>query len=610
MVTVGASSAAAASSSSTRPSDARRERLGQQIKVPTVSNFFPIQGYYDAAAKVYDELQQTSLLVQTQEEATMTLEEIQQTDPSLLVYDTTFNAGLDMCYLLAKRYCLLCVDEIPNHNYYNTSNYQRLKHQHVQQMKKVVQVLERVVEQMDVQEQILRILQEQKERTDQYLLLERHRLVLETSSSASSRQIDGPDRQPTMTPAMTVQESALEKLKRLLPPPPSSTTTATATTIPTPTTSSTRYRLTDDDENDNNDDQHDTNHAVVSLDGMQPLLPPALQHDNMHHSHPPMVLPPPTPPSYDAVITAMQNRPARAATTTTTTTTSLDTSYIRPPPPEPTATKKETIRPPPPMRQQQEYYKARYMKYQQMGKIQISSIDTYQGRISASTNGCTVISALIVARHLQDPQRYTAISNATIQNVIDVQCGPILRTIRNKLGLGGHALIIPSDVHDHLVDAKILLQEQFTGAAGGNIMSPLHYQEFLQLLSDTTTTTTTHQNGSSNGSSTTSKTTSNGKAGATLFFREHVISIVKSIDPNTKQSYYDFIDSMPGIMQIGQSRATRTRCTDMESLQVLLLWYASRKFSDANCNYIDRNPWDDNTADLDPRVFQGFVWSS
>ena len=35
------------------------------------------------------------------------------------------------------------------------SNYQRLKHQHVQQMKKVVRVLERVVEQMDVQEQIL-----------------------------------------------------------------------------------------------------------------------------------------------------------------------------------------------------------------------------------------------------------------------------------------------------------------------------------------------------------------------------------------------------------------------------------------------------------------------
>ena len=72
---------------------------------------------------------------------------------------------------------------------------------------------------------------------------------------------------------------------------------------------------------------------------------------------------------------------------------------------------------------------------------------------------------------------------------------------------------------------KILLQEQFTGAAGGNIMNQQHYYEFLQLLSDTT---------NSNGSSSPAPKRSNGKAGATLFFREHVISIVKSIDPNTK----------------------------------------------------------------------------
>jgi hypothetical protein len=255
------------------------------------------------------------------------------------------------------------------------------------------------------------------------------------------------------------------------------------------------------------------------------------------------------------------------------------------------------------MRQQQEYYKAMYMKYQQSGKIQVSSIDTYQGRVSESTNGCTVISALIVARHLQDRQPYTMISNTTIQNVIDTQCGPILRTIRKKLSLGGHALIIPSDVHDHLVDEKILLQEQFTGAAGGNIMHPPHYKEFLKLLSDTTIVPPPPN-------SNTTTTRNVGKAGATLFFREHVISIVKSIHSTTKQSFYDLIDSMPGMIHNGKSMATRTRCTDMESLEVLLLWYASRKFSDSNCTYIDRNPWDDNSADLDPRVFQGFVWSS
>jgi hypothetical protein len=31
--------------------------------------------------------------------------------------------------------------------------------------------------------------------------------------------------------------------------------------------------------------------------------------------------------------------------------------------------------------------------------------------------------------------------------------------------------------------------------------------------------------------------------------------------------------------------------------------------ADRNCHYIDANPWDDALADVDPRVFQGFVWS-
>ena len=38
------------------------------------------------------------------------------------------------------------------------------------------------------------------------------------------------------------------------------------------------------------------------------------------------------------------------------------------------------------------------------------------------------------------------------------QCVPLLRKIRSKLGLDGSALIIPSDVHDYLVDHKWLFQ--------------------------------------------------------------------------------------------------------------------------------------------------------
>ena len=577
-----------------RLSDARRQCLAQQLNVPQVSNFFDIERYYDSAQTVFIELQSLSRQVQSQAEAALTLDDVRTMDPSQLVFDETFNTGLDMCYLWGKRYCTFCVEAIPTHNYYNSPKYQTLKHTHTQQIDKVLRVLERVADQMDVQEQVRRLLREYHEQQEQLRLLERHRqLLLPDSRGCGNHSSSGSSR------TVSVQESALEKLKALLPP----------SAVAKPATP-------DDDVNNNNDNETATtpNHAV-SLDGMTPLLPPTTNTSLQP-------VPPSTPPSYEAVLSAMQNR---NATRPAASADNENTSFHVRPPPETRPTTATTIAqpnvdkvrpPPPPMRQQQEYYKAMYNKYQQLGKIQISPIDTFQGRISESTNGCTVISALIVARHLQEAQPYTVISNATVQNVIDVQCGPILRTIRKKLGLGGHALIIPSDVHDHLVDDKILRQDQFTGAAGGNIMNPQHYREFLQLLADddddnnndnnhsnNTTANGHHQNGSAN------KTT-NGKAGATLFFREHVISIVKSIDPQTKRSYYDLIDSMPGMLHHGKSMATRTRCVDMESLTILLMWYASRKFSDSNCSYIDRNPWNDNMADLDPRVFQGFVWSS
>ena len=107
------------------------------------------------------------------------------------------------------------------------------------------------------------------------------------------------------------------------------------------------------------------------------------------------------------------------------------------------------------------------------------ALDTYQGRLPHSTNGCTVISPLVVSHHLKSPG---SVSDSTIVNVIDKECPPLLRDIRNKLELEGAALIIPSDVHDYLVDHKILEQEKFAGACGGNILDAAHISEFLKIL--------------------------------------------------------------------------------------------------------------------------------
>jgi len=68
---------------------------------------------------------------------------------------------------------------------------------------------------------------------------------------------------------------------------------------------------------------------------------------------------------------------------------------------------------------------------------------------------------------------------------MDKDCIPLLRAIRNKLGLYGDSLIIPSDVHDHMVDHNLLFQHKFVGAVGGNVVDNEHLGELFSLLAGT-----------------------------------------------------------------------------------------------------------------------------
>jgi hypothetical protein len=163
-------------------------------------------------------------------------------------------------------------------------------------------------------------------------------------------------------------------------------------------------------------------------------------------------------------------------------------------------------------------------------------------------------------------------------------------------------LIIPSDVHDYLVDEKILKQEMFVGVCGGNVLDSDHVHEFLNLLEnghDSRPTDNVEE-----------KKDVSRKVAAALFFHEHVVSILKVVlaDGTT---WYDFVDSLPNRKTVNGEDvigATRTRCKDRQSLETLLLWYACEKFSATDARYIDDNEWDDTMCDFDPRVFQGFVW--
>ncbi|KAG7342974.1 hypothetical protein IV203_020919 [Nitzschia inconspicua] len=297
------------------------------------------------------------------------------------------------------------------------------------------------------------------------------------------------------------------------------------------------------------------------------------------------------------------------------------------------------------------------------GRVVISHIPTYQGRISGSTNGCTVIAPLICIHHFHndevdktmqmkkgefvpDPE----LPDQVIVEVIDEEIPNILPAVRKNLGLQQDAFLIPSDAHESLMDQQYMCPEQFLTVCGGNILAKEHLGTLLDQLTKIGPK----------------------KIGATLFFHEHVIAILQlRQSPNT--AWFDIIDSLPnrttlrrrgedeedqlasltsggsvfGSQQVfpgskfsGNSssgilsedewgdvdgteiqmqqflvdsiplpqNAVRIRCMDRESLRASLRWYACSVLTPENASYIDNYEWNENLPDFDPRVFQAFIW--
>jgi USP8 dimerisation domain len=526
------SSSSSPGGSSPRPSDDRRRQLNHELSIPLVSNFFPIERYYNAADKVYESFE-----------------------------DVRAKGMLDDAYVYGKRYCLFCVDAIPTHNYYHSPKYAAYKTLSVKRVSAVIRALEQIVVHMDHEEQ-------DKERRR----LERERIAAEQQAQERQARLDRfqqsfeQKRRGTADSSSSTQKGEEELSLRRDP-------SGEAPMPNTAQSSSCRYRILDDSD----DELAASSSSASALP--PPIPPPALSSNGAP-------LPPLPPPSYDQIRTGGRDflglatkGPASAAAASPTVAKAKAKAKRRPQPQQL------------PMRALLERHRTEYLKLADQGHISVSCLNTYQGRVNESTNGCTVISALVAANHMIKRDMGT-VTNDEITHIIDNVCGPVLRKIRSKLGLPAHALLIPSDVHDQLVDDKVLSQDCFEGASGGSVLDEDHVGEFLKLLS-------VGESG----------TGANSKAAATFFFREHVISIVKyhHHSGSNRQVWYDLIDSMPATIQ-GRSAATRTRCASLEALKTLLNWYCSRKFSEANCRYIDSNKWDDNLADFDPRVFQGFVW--
>lgn len=566
-----------------RPSDERRATLKQTVnsKIPHLSNLTPIQRYYALSIRILKNF-----------------------------YIAIEKNKLDEAYIFGLRFAQFSTQVLPTHDYYKVSQreYVQLRKENKNDLTKVIDKLENVVERMDFEELEKREIRRREEKAMRLIRLREDDMQKEAEERAATQALL--DRLNMLDNIGPVPTGVIEKKEKQKQKQPKSQEDELA-------------ELEDEEEED-----------TLPI-GDLPFPIPYGQGQEQQQQ----MLPPPSydalktgavsPPSYDALMqhkqqtmdyrqdSIMNLRPSSSRSIMSAPimdgfVDSDSKGFINPLqgpagplvpaslvehgqvtnkiPPLPFSTLKHNAR--------GECFNLRAQK-----KIEIFSLGTYQGRNKHrdSTNGCTVISPLVAVNHLVSEG--AGISDIKIEEVIDEIAPSILSRVRNKLGLSGHALIIPSDVHDYLVDEKILKQEMFVGVCGGNVLDSTHVGEFLNLLES-------GEDSQSNAGSEEKKDMTK-KVAAALFFHEHVVSILKVVLADGTM-WYDLVDSMPTITTAsnGQEKrsATRTRCKNRQSLESLLYWYACEKFSPADSKYIDANEWDDNMCDFDPRVFQGFVW--
>jgi hypothetical protein len=527
----------------------RRQRLQDAGDgVPTVSNFFPIERYYEASDKVFES------------------------------FKAAFEARqLDNAYVYGKRYSNFYVYGIVKHDYYRSKSSEARRNQANKRVDYVLNQLELVSDWMDAEElekkkkmhALLRRQKEERERRqrelDQKRINDLEKRIEQQKSSSAYRT------------STNLEESALAKLQRLGNPggvqQPSPRDPRDPRADGPPSHNQKRINSSVPAEPDGRLLSQIQLHSNVDLP--PPLLPPRENGNENRENE--------APPSYNSIVEQSTYFGPSMDNSSTKTSAQGKSHLSAPSCNTGNRIKKEKPQKELPIRQSIRNAVAKHRKYRQEGKIQVSPLRTYQGRVNGSTNGCTVISACVVSKHMET---HGGVNDSQIQSVIDSECVPLLRAIRKKRGLGGASLIIPSDVHDYLVDHKWLYQHKFSGVTGGNIANPNHLGELMKLLDG--------EQGK----------TSHLKCGATLFFREHVISIVK-FPRSATEAIYDMIDSLPTC----NGRGSRTRCHSIDALKVHLEFYCTGKFSESNLKYIEHNRWDDAMADFDPRVFQSFVWA-
>ncbi len=245
--------------------------------------------------------------------------------------------------------------------------------------------------------------------------------------------------------------------------------------------------------------------------------------------------------------------------------------------------------------------KSKYKEYLEDGKINLLQLNTHQQQGSA--NGCVIIAALVVALHLKQA---TGLTSQVAEQIIDNHCKPLLQEIR------GNSLefLNPSNAITFLMDKKILADPSNPNDANnymawvdhcvGDVTNPRDMLELLHRFQGV-------QDNSNHAGC---------KVGALFFFHSHAVGIVKHCVGH--QFQFELVESLPGLSGGIEPHGTRLQCHDLESLQVLLAFYTSNRFTDSDLSFISCNDFNNSNLYLDtgesagmidPRLFECYFWA-
>ena len=468
------SSNKAATPSLGEASKARRESLKKHNEKDPIKlqNLCPISKYYAAADIVLEQFKQHLA-----------------------------DGDLDAAYIIGRRFALFSTVSLPGHDYYTSPNPDlvrlRLKNQKDAQW--VTTGIERIVKVMDKQErekeaaelERIRKQKEEEERAQlewEQKMKQRLASVASSTASVSTTSDDGGEADLL---------SKLASLNALFPREESDEKEATPTAP--------------------KQDHHDNNVESEELPPLPPPMAPPLTDglggssssalatatlaiDQLKSNGATPLFDEQPPPIYSDLFLDVLRTSSVGNSTELSQSASLSSTAT------PTAPAKPIRQPRIPIRSIQQTCTQQLQSCIESKQIEFIRLGTYQGRLASSsskydsTNGCAVISPLVVATHIYPQHVYKAqpksllqphtstitskygISNVAINEIIDKRAPPILSVVRSKLGLSKHALIIPSDVHDYLVDENILPQDKFVGVCGGDIMDERHLKELVEMI--------------------------------------------------------------------------------------------------------------------------------